>query len=175
MIVTSQHIQSQTTVDGEVVVGPTATSVGSGSALKSYAGFALGISMNAHIVQFGAGWLGISFPPLLAIGETEEHRSMEIQRLSIPIGLMLSIGDNGGQSGHNGVTGSITIGYGATLGAFVRDNIDLRPFFSVDIAAGIFERGALKIRYSNTFGKYLLDNSKPVAYHGLFVVGSTEW
>lgn len=172
---TSHRLQAQTTVDGEVVLGPTATSVGSGSALKSYAGFALGISMNAHIVRFGAGWLGISVPPLIALGATAEDRSLNFQRLSIPIGIMLSIGDNGGRTGPNGVTGAVTIGYGATFGAFVRDNIDLRPFFNVDIAAGIFERGALKIRYSNTFGKYLLDNSKPVAYHGLFIVGSTEW
>lgn len=174
-IVFSLHIQAQTVVDGEVFLGPTVTSVGSGQTLESYGGIAFGISVNAHILRFSAGSLGISVPPLLALGPTPDDRSLNFQRLSIPIGVILRIGDNGGRSKRHAATGSITVGYGATVGAFVREYIDLRPFFTVDIAAGIFEHGALKLRYSNVFGKYLLDQLNPVAYHGLFIVGSTEW
>ncbi len=175
MIVFCCHIQAQTDVDGEVFLGPTVTSVGSGPTLESYEGIALGISMNTHIIRFGAGSLGISIPPLIALGPTPDHNWFDFQRFSIPIGVILSIGDNGGRVKKHAVTGAITVGYGATVGAFVRDYIDFRPFFNIDIAAGIFEHGAIKLRYSNVFGKYLLDKVSPVAYHGLFVVGSTEW
>ncbi|MBI2793610.1 MAG: hypothetical protein HYX66_03040 [Ignavibacteria bacterium] len=174
-IVFCRHIQAQTVVDGEVFLGPTVTSVGSGPTLESYGGIAFGISVNAHILRFGAGSLGISVPPLLALGPTPDDRSVNFQRLSIPIGMILRIGDNGGRAKRYAVAGAITLGYGATFGAFVRDYIDLRPFFNIDIAAGIFEHGSLKLRYSNVFGKYFLDHVNPVAYHGLFIVGSTEW
>ena len=161
-------------LEGEIMLGPSLASVAADSVPDTYAGFGVGMSFNIHVLHYRFGSIGFTIPPVLVIGQRADASGFDFQRFHIPIGVMLTAGDAGGYGGSGVVGGAITVGYGATIGAFTKERIDARPFLQFDVSIGIFERGALKLRYRNVFGEYLFEGA-PVSYHGLYVVGSSAW
>ncbi len=156
------------------MLGPTLASVSNADQPDTYPGIGIGMSFNAHLLHYGVGSLGLTIPPVLVIGKRADASGFDFQRFHLPIGVMLTVGDAGGYSGSGLVSGAIAVGWGVTVGAFAKDGIDSRPWLQFDVAVGIFERGALKLRYRNVFGEYLFQGS-PVSYHGLYLVGSSAW
>ena len=162
--------------EGEIVIGPSFSSVGSGEAAVSYWGLTLGGSFNAHLLDVGIGTLGVAFPFTLTFGERSDADGIDYQKFQMPAGLMLSIGDREALYTKGTVAAMITMGMCATIGAFSNPNkADIRPFINFDLAAGVFERGMLKIRYSTSLGSYQLADGREVSHHGIYFVGSTLW
>jgi len=176
MAISTATVQAQLIehFEGEVMFGPNVTSWATAETPQVFPGLAVGLSFNAHLLHYGVGSLGITIPPLLSIGSRPDADGLDLQHVHIPLGLMLTVGDAGGYSGSGLVGGSFTVGYGITLGALAKEDVDARPFLQMDISIGIFERGALKLRYRNVMGEYLYQGS-PVTYHGLYLVGSSAW
>ena len=166
--------QSETRVEGEIVFGPTLTTLGGGESIERFGGIAMGVAANFHFLQYGIGSLGITIPPLIVFGSVPGRSAIDLQRFHLPIGILFSFGDAAGHGERGAIGGSITLGYGATFGAFSSESIDTRPFMSFDISLGLFERGMLKVRYSSVMGSYLHMGAE-VGYHGLYIIGSTVW
>lgn len=156
------------------MLGPSLASVATDSTPRIYGGIGIGLSFNAHLLHYGFGSLGVTIPPVLVVGQRADASGVDFQRFHIPLGVMLTVGDDGGYGGSGVVSGAITYGWGITLGAFAKEGIDSRPFLQFDVSVGIFERGALKLRYRNVLGTYLYQGAQ-VGYHGLYVVGSSAW
>jgi hypothetical protein len=166
--------QDETRVEGEIVVGPTLTTVGGGDDIDRYGGLGIGVTANFHFLQYGIGSIGITIPPMLVFGSRADAPGFDFQRLHLPIGVLFSFGDASGRGEVGSIGGAIVLGYGAMFGAFSTDSVDTRGFMSFDISLGLFERGMLKIRYSTVIGSYDFRGAN-VGYHGLFVIGSTAW
>jgi hypothetical protein len=168
------HAQWVDHVAGEVAFGPALATVGGGEDIERYPGFSLGICFNFHLLQYGVGTLGLTIPIMSTIGTRPGKTGADFQRVHIPIGVLLSVGDASGFEGAGSIGGSIACGYGAMLGAFTEGTVDVRPFISLDISIGVFKRGALKLRYSTVVGNYTYLGSA-VNYHGLYLIGSSAW
>jgi len=166
--------QLVTRTAGEIAFGPAVATLGNGSTIEHYPGFAIGTCFNFYLLKYGVGTLGLTTPIMAVIGSRPEQPGADFQRVHIPLGILLAVGDASGFEGSGSVGGSLSFGYGATFGAFTENVIDTRPWLSMDISIGIFKRGALKIRYSGVLGTYEY-RGKPVNYHGIYLVGSSAW
>ncbi|RPI68202.1 MAG: hypothetical protein EHM43_05595 [Ignavibacteriae bacterium] len=169
----SIRLQAQPRVDGELMIGPSLATIGGGETIERFGGVAVGASANVHLMEYGLGFLAFTLMPNLTFGASD-NASVDLQRFQIPIGLTLTIGDDV-YDGAASIGGGVTMGYGFTIGSFTDANPDLRPFVNFDVSFGIFERGALKLRYSTVFGEYQFVDRGNVNYHALFLVGSTSW
>lgn len=156
------------------MLGPSLASVSTDTVPEVYAGIGFGLAFNAHLLHYGVGSLGLTIPPVLVLGQRADASGFDFQSFHIPLGVMLTVGDAGSRGGPGIVSGAITYGWGIILGAFAPDGFDSRPFLQFDVSVGIFERGALKLRYRNVLGEYLFQGAQ-VGYHGLYVVGSSSW
>jgi len=165
-------------VEGEFVIGGALTAVTAATTDKTvsnYGGLALGASCNAHVLSTGIGTVAIAIPTVLVFGSRADAPGIDYQRFHIPLGVMLTIGSLDGKVERGDVAAGITAGYGVMVGAFSTNGADLRPFVNIDLAFGIFERGALKIRYSTTLLTYNQKDGSSVSYNGIYAVASTLW
>lgn len=166
-------VHAQPRVDGELMIGPSLATIGGGESIERFGGVAVGAGANVHLMEFGFGFLAVTAMPNFTLGATD-NEGIDFQRLQIPLGLMLTVGDDV-YAGAGSIGGGVTIGYGLTVGPFTDSHADLRPFINFDVSFGIFERGALKLRYSTVLGDYQFTDRGNVNYHSLFLVGSTSW
>ncbi len=173
LFLTTVGVHAQPRVDGELMIGPSLATIGGGETIERFGGVAFGAAANMHIMDYGIGYLGISILPNATLGATD-NAGVDFQRVQIPIGVMLTVGDDI-HDGPGSIGGGVTLGYGLTVGSFTDTHADIRPFVNFDLSVGIFERGALKLRYSTVLGTYEYLDRGNVNYHALFLVGSTTW
>lgn len=172
-LISAVSAAAQLRVEGEISIGPTMTSRDAGDSVEIYGGLIFGSAANLTLLSYGIGEIRATVTPTLSLGP-DINREMNLQRFHLPIGVMLTVGDNV-RDQYGAINGAVTIGYGMNFGAFADNGTDARAFVNFDLCFGIFERGALKVRYATVLGRYEDRSGANLGFHSLMLVGSTEW
>ncbi len=167
------NASAQLRIEGELYVGPILTSRDAGDSVEVYAGVSVGSAANFTLLSYGVGEICAIVAPTLSLGQNL-NRELDLQRFHLPVGVMLTLGDNV-RDQYGAINGAVTFGYGVNFGPFADNGMDARPFVNFDLSFGIFERGALKLRYSTVLGRYEDSSGSNVGFHSIMLVGSTDW
>ena len=113
---------AQLRVEGEVSAGPTIASRDAGDSVLVYPGLCIGSAANLTLLSYGVGEIRATITPSMSLGQNTD-REMDLQRFHLPIGVMLTVGDNV-RDQYGAINGAVTIGYGLNFGTFADNGMD---------------------------------------------------
>lgn len=160
--------------EGELIVGPMLTSIGTPNGTTTHLGIGIGAAMVWRLNQADVGSARVMLQPLMVIGKRPDGPSIDVQRIQLPLILVFGF-DDMRADGVPALGASILAGAALSIGAFNRDAMDLRPFVGFDLTMGLLERSAIKLRYATVIGDFHPMRGESVSYHGVYVVGTTRW
>lgn len=166
----SQPVSARLGAEPEIFFGPAFTSL----ANDVEVGFGFGGGLTIDVLPFAGGSIqfGGGLMPVFAVDSAE---GFTMTQAHIPLTVAIAFLERPQDEDRIGLGGSIGFGVMNTLGRYSPSSVDVRPCFTIDLTFGIFERGALKFRYTAVVGDKVSTDGRPLSYQSLVVVGSTTW
>lgn len=157
-------------LEPEIFFGPAFTSIGS----TVEVGVGFGGGLNMPVIPFAGGTIEARLSLMPVMG-SDSVQGLIVSQFHIPLTVALVFLEAPADGHGLGIGGSVGLGMMATAGRYTAATVDLRPCFTIDLTFGIFERGALKLRYTTVLGEHQSEDGRPVSYQSLMVIGSTSW
>ena len=154
----------------ELFVGPAFTSIGKNIEI----GVGFGGGLNISLIPFAGGDLEVRGSVMPVFG-SDSVNGLIISQIHVPITFALVFLERPADLHGQGLGGAIGLGMMLTAGRYATSSLDLRPCFTMEMTFGVFERGALKLRYSAVVGQQSHSDGRQVSYQSLMIIGSTTW
>lgn len=127
-------------------------------------GVGVGADLLGNIIQFEGGSIFASGQPTVVFGT---NPSFDIISVHVPIGAGVRMGN--GLYGPNELSAAFSTGY--MWSVVFGEQYSALPYASIDITAGVFNRGAFQLRYLFTLGK----SAEHIQHQWLMLVIHTGW
>lgn len=165
-----QHVRATPESEPEIFFGPAFTSLDSDVEI----GFGFGGGLNIGLLPFAGGMIELrgSLMPVFAV---DSAVGFTMTQAHIPLTVAIAFLERSEHEDRLGLGGSIGFGLMSTLGKHSPSAIDVRPCFTIDLTFGIFERGALKFRYTTVVGNKESTDGRSLSYQTVTIIGSTSW
>lgn len=157
-------------IEPEIFFGPAFTSIDK----TVQVGVGFGGGLNIPLLPFAGGKIEARWSLMPVMG-SDSVQGLIVSQVHIPLTIALVFLEQPADGHGMGIGGSIGLGMMGTAGRYTASSLDVRPCFTIDLTFGIFERGALKFRYSTVVGEHLSGDGRPVSYQSLMIIGSTSW
>ncbi len=154
----------------ELLMGPVGTSV----ADVVHGGFGIGAGLSWHPLRFSGGYLETRVALMPVFGNSPDS-PIDVTQIQLPLTIALAWQEKPTAMSGAGIGGSIGIGLQTTVGRYTEKGADFQPVVAIDLTFGVFERGALKFRYSATIGNVTAADGSRVSYQSVMIIGSTAW
>lgn len=156
-------------VQPELFVGPSFTSIGG----TVYSGLGIGGGGSYTIFPSSLGPLEIRLAAMPVFGADLE-KTFTLTQFHVPVTLALSLIELPRHRHGLGIGSAIGFGLTTTLGQ-LHDRAAVQPSAMIEVTLGMFQRGALTMRYHTTIADIASNARGPVGYNSLVLIASTAW
>jgi|GEM_PF-1561012 len=170
LILCCSTVAAQQIVESELILGPAFTSVD--KTLRVGIGAGAGMSVRVASIAGGSVLARVSVMPVFAIDSVD---GLIISHAQIPLTVALSFQEPRSDGHPFGLGGSIGLGMIAIPSRITSPNVPFLPCVTFDLTFGVFERGALTMRYTTAFGGYQIADGRMVSFQSFVFIGSTQW
>ncbi len=159
-----------TGIESEIHLGPATATV----ADTVNVGLGIGGGLNIPVHTFSAGAVEVRGAVMPVFGSAG-NQGLDITQMHIPLGVAIAFLERPASGQGMGLGGGVGVGMMTTVGRWASSGVTVGPYITMDLVFGVFERGALKLRYTAVLREASSDAGSVVRYQSLVVIGSTSW